>query len=81
MMNQQQESLALLPAPPPGGMGVAPTTPPEDGILDLKDLKQALNAEVLKAQQRMMINTQNQIADNCTKNGVPPKQLLLYLVR
>ena len=68
MMESVQESLISQPQP----------IKSEDS-LDLKDLKQALNQEVQKVQQRLAIS-QNQIADNC-KNGAPPKQLLLYLVR
>lgn len=49
--------------------------------LDMKDLKQALDEHSKKVQQNL-VAAQRQIADNvCYKNGVPPKQLLLYLVR
>ena len=54
------------------------TTPPTNSDeFDLKDLKHALNQTV----QQKMVAAQRQIADNYTKNGVPNKQLLLYLVR
>ena len=48
--------------------------------IDWTDIRKALaESEVQKAQQKL-VAAQRQIAANC-QNGVPPKQLLLYLVR
>ena len=51
-------------------------------FVDLKDLKQAMSkAEEIQTVQQKLVAVQRQIANSSTKNGAPPKQLLLYLVR
>ena len=83
MMNQM-ESLTKLPTSPISMPEKAASSSEADEFFDLTDLKQALlnqsGAEVRKVHQQKMVAAQRQIADKC-KNGVPPKQLLLYLVR
>ena len=85
MMNQM-ESLTKLPTSPISMPEKVAVSKSEDQaeFFDLTDLKQALlnqsGAEVRRVHQQKMVAAQRQIADKC-QNGVPPKQLLLYLVR
>ena len=83
MMNQM-ESLTKLPTSPIS-MPEKAASSEADEFFDLTDLKQALlnqsGAEVRRVHQQKMVAAQRQIAENTCKNGVPPKQLLLYLVR
>ena len=56
--------------------------PNNNEFVDLKDLKQAMSkAEEIQTVQQKLVAVQRQIANSSTKNGAPPKQLLLYLVR
>ena len=81
MMNQM-ESLTKLPSKTP--ISNKKSSEKEKDFFDVTDLKQALlnqsGAEVRKFHQQNIVAAQRQIADTCI-NGVPPKQLLLYLVR
>ena len=75
---KKMESLTLY------NNGADPQQEPNNNeFVDLKDLKiQAMSkAEEIQTVQQKLVAVQRQIANSSTKNGAPPKQLLLYLVR
>jgi hypothetical protein len=54
----------------------------DEEFIDMQDLRQALaGAEVQKIQQKLIAVQRQIVNNNNVKNIVPPKQLLLYLVR
>ena len=75
---KKMESLTLY----NNGSADLPQQENNNEFVDLKDLKQAMSkAEEIQTVQQKLVAVQRQIANSSTKNGAPPKQLLLYLVR
>ena len=78
VISSQMENLTLKHQS--SGSSAAAGVIEEQDQIDWTDIRKALaESEVQKAQQKL-VAAQRQIAANC-QNGVPPKQLLLYLVR